>query len=150
MYCSKCGKQIGDNSKFCEYCGNEAEKTENITTAGDIQKERMGILELIAGFIPICFTFLVLYFLGDDIAGLYLVEILYIMCTLTGGIVGIATRKNADKWGAITAGVIYLSGIFISLGGTRLPGYTILGLSVLICSAVFFYCAFRRNKINAK
>ena len=21
MYCPKCGKQIADNSKFCEYCG---------------------------------------------------------------------------------------------------------------------------------
>ena len=27
MICSKCGKQIADNSKFCVYCGSKIEKT---------------------------------------------------------------------------------------------------------------------------
>ena len=23
MFCSKCGKEIEDNAKFCQYCGHE-------------------------------------------------------------------------------------------------------------------------------
>ena len=32
MICSKCGKQIADNSKFCVYCGNKIEKVEQLLT----------------------------------------------------------------------------------------------------------------------
>lgn len=30
MFCTKCGKQIPDDSKFCPYCGNPAETPENM------------------------------------------------------------------------------------------------------------------------
>lgn len=30
MYCTKCGKEITDNSKFCKYCGNENMKKKSI------------------------------------------------------------------------------------------------------------------------
>lgn len=33
MYCSKCGKEIEDNSVFCRYCGNKIAITSESTTA---------------------------------------------------------------------------------------------------------------------
>ena len=32
MICNKCGKEITDDSKFCEYCGNSISNTEHISS----------------------------------------------------------------------------------------------------------------------
>ena len=32
MYCTKCGKEITNNSKFCKYCGNENMKKKQTTS----------------------------------------------------------------------------------------------------------------------
>lgn len=36
MYCTKCGKEITDNSKFCKYCGNESVRKKQ-TTSGIVK-----------------------------------------------------------------------------------------------------------------
>jgi len=39
MYCSKCGKKIPENSKFCRYCGGAID-THKIETIADTEKKR--------------------------------------------------------------------------------------------------------------
>ena len=40
MYCSKCGKQIEEDSKFCPFCGVSQER--NATSGGElIRKNKM-------------------------------------------------------------------------------------------------------------
>lgn len=146
MFCNKCGKQIADSSKFCEFCGVPTSETSNVqkTTDGDPTKERSGVLELVVGLITIIVALYVFFIIisvstridaDDD----FTMEILTLIGWLIAGIVGIATRKTADKTGAITAGVIFLICAFGHLNYKFIP---------LISSAVFFYCAFKRNKIT--
>jgi hypothetical protein len=39
MYCKKCGKQIEDNSKFCDYCGASTADESNQVQSGQVQGE---------------------------------------------------------------------------------------------------------------
>lgn len=41
MYCKNCGKQIDDDSKFCNYCGTE--QSINIYRESNSEKEKIGI-----------------------------------------------------------------------------------------------------------
>lgn len=40
MFCSNCGKEISDNSRFCRYCGVEVEK---LPEAGELEPEQQSI-----------------------------------------------------------------------------------------------------------
>jgi len=164
MYCAKCGKQIGENSKFCEQCGAEVGGTGNVP-AVDTKKERDGILELVAGLIPIVLILFMFYI--EDTDNIYngtiggILTLLSLMCIFIACIIGIATRKNIDKKGVFTAGVLCLiSSLFMIIKGVvvgllYLEGfkwilYQFPWLIILICSALFFYCAYKRNNINNK
>ena len=61
MYCDKCGKEIADSSKFCEYCGNEVTNAtinnvsnspeDNISKQANLNTENENALDKIGGFI---------------------------------------------------------------------------------------------------
>ena len=140
MFCSRCGKQINDSSKFCEFCGTPVGGTDNIIPAENTTKQRSGILELVVG------SFLIIIILLNIFDGALddgPEKVLYIICMLIASIVGITTRKIADNKGAITAGGIYLIGAIYQI----VCGFEPISFFIaLICSAVFFYCAFRRKK----
>jgi hypothetical protein len=44
MYCKQCGKQIADNSKYCQFCGSEQE--EKTTIQEDTNSEMKKIIEI--------------------------------------------------------------------------------------------------------
>lgn len=49
MFCSRCGKQIEDGSKFCQYCGSaqeikEYDSSEKVTHSPVLVKEKRGIV----------------------------------------------------------------------------------------------------------
>ena len=52
MFCSKCGKEIDDTSKFCNYCGNKI-LTENDNTK-PIKQHKKAIIFLIIGLLALC------------------------------------------------------------------------------------------------
>ena len=48
MYCSKCGEEIPDNSKFCRKCGNKIKNEENLEeTAKDTTAEETKEIEIV-------------------------------------------------------------------------------------------------------
>ena len=54
MFCSRCGKQINDSSKFCEFCGAPISETGNVqqtTAAGDPTKNKLAIAGMVLGII---------------------------------------------------------------------------------------------------
>jgi uncharacterized membrane protein HdeD (DUF308 family) len=140
MFCSKCGKQIEEESKFCPHCGAVV-GTGNVQQSHDENptKKREGVLELVVGAISlITFPFLMFMIINSGFS----IEIVWLFAIplLLAPIVGLATRKNVNKAGPIIAGVLYLiASIFFLV-------YPILVVLILIFSAVFFYCAFRRGK----
>ena len=52
MFCSKCGKEIDDTSKFCNYCGNKI-LTENDNTK-PIKQHKKAIIFLTIGLLALC------------------------------------------------------------------------------------------------
>jgi len=44
MFCSKCGKEISDNSTFCQYCGEKIEGVQKESNSSEIITERQKII----------------------------------------------------------------------------------------------------------
>jgi hypothetical protein len=151
MFCSKCGKQIEEGSKFCKECGATVGGVVQQSTPENHEKQRSGVLELVVGLVPIFLILYILYVSNGrvDIIFNTVYDVIFFICMLIASIVGIVTRKNVDKRGSITAGVIYFSGVFFWIVGGilvgKIPGLIMLFIP-LICSAIFFYCAFKRKK----
>jgi len=53
MYCSKCGKEITDDSKFCEYCGNDITEV-NINNRLNDKKTILCIIFILISIVMIC------------------------------------------------------------------------------------------------
>lgn len=62
MNCEKCGRELREDSKFCDYCGNFINKEENIKT-----QSRLNIRLLIGG---ILFSVLLTLFISGIIHSL--------------------------------------------------------------------------------
>ena len=61
MYCSKCGKQIDDSSKFCEYCGAAVAGVGNVQNTNVVYMPQQGTYQHVApnnkkrhGFVTFC------------------------------------------------------------------------------------------------
>ena len=96
MFCNKCGKEIPDNSSFCQFCGNkiefiEQEENKNddfvsslpSTTFGeytDARKKAVS-LTLTAGIIGLLFSLMVLIF-GFNFATIVLAVLLMVFLTM--------------------------------------------------------------------
>lgn len=96
MFCNKCGKEIPDNSSFCQFCGNkiefiEQEENKNddfvsslpSTTFGeytDARKKAVS-LTLTAGIVGLLFLLMVLIF-GFNIATIVLAVVLIVFITM--------------------------------------------------------------------
>jgi hypothetical protein len=160
MFCSKCGKQIEEGSKFCKECGTRVGEpvVQQQFLTENYEKQRYVSLELITGIISLLLSpFLLLWTaycfgsLGDQF-DLWFSIVCGIMF-LVAPIVGITTRNNVDKGGAINAGRCYLISALCPLFILITKGVKEMGLCILIIftfSSIFFYCAYRKNKTNTK
>jgi uncharacterized membrane protein YvbJ len=66
MYCSKCGEQIEESSKFCPFCGAPQER--NATSGGELIKQGAGQLYLIVGWVSMVVSLLFIPVLFGAIA----------------------------------------------------------------------------------
>ena len=86
MECSKCGKEIDENDKFCTYCGNEnkSEDEENVNKKGKWKKYIKDFF-LSKTFIiyTIIFGLIIVAFLSDTNTDISLVGFLGIFCYIT-------------------------------------------------------------------
>lgn len=67
MYCKECGKEIADNSKFCQFCGKKLENVKSLNLNELIDKFKINISDKTKTFISyyvvwviiniICFIF---------------------------------------------------------------------------------------------
>ena len=64
MYCSKCGKEINDNSQYCKYCGNALNTTSSNSSKGK-ENQTATVLAVIFAIISICVSVYVIHGLLD-------------------------------------------------------------------------------------
>ena len=95
MFCSKCGKEIPDNSSFCQFCGNKIEFVEQKEdnhefkqTAPSVEfgeytdaRRKAVTLTLTAGIIGLLFLLMVLIF-GFNFATIILAVLLMVFLTM--------------------------------------------------------------------
>ncbi|MDR1407423.1 MAG: zinc ribbon domain-containing protein [Tannerella sp.] len=147
MFCKKCGKQIVDGSKFCEYCGANF-KTNDLQSflAAPLTSLLIGILSIMLS-VPILFQSIIVLFSSgrEGASGMFLT-----LCWIIAGWVLLATRRseyNERKGGAIAASVFYfLSALLGFINAEEYSDLIIYSLIALIFGALFLTFAMKYKK----
>lgn len=72
MFCSKCGKEISDNSKFCQFCGTNFNTENSIEHTNNMPNKNNGCLKQIGSIIGGFILLTIIYnFVFSDYTGLF-------------------------------------------------------------------------------